>query len=98
MLESLKFSDNFSTDVFLNNSLPTYCAAIACVIAFALYRLLGFSNLTTSREMQGDPPGPRGVPLFGNEFQIPSDKQWLCFHDWSKQYGADVYYVLGSST
>lgn len=95
MLESFKLSGYLSTDVglnFLDNSLPTYCA-LACVIAFALYRLFGFSELIVSHEMQREPPGPRGVPLFGNEFQIPSDKQWLCFHDWSKQYGADVFHI-----
>ncbi|KAH8116168.1 cytochrome P450 [Phellopilus nigrolimitatus] len=34
-----------------------------------------------------DPPGPKGIPIFGNEFQIPRDKQWLRFHEWSQQYG-----------
>lgn len=97
MLESFKLSGYLSTDVGLNflDSLPTYCqCALACVTALALYRLLGFNGLIiSSHEMQRDPPGPRGVPLFGNEFQIPSDKQWLCFHDWSKQYGADVFHI-----
>lgn len=94
MLDTFKF-DCFSTDVFY--SLPTYYA-LACVIAFALYRLFGFSNLIIKHDMLRDPPGPRGVPIFGNGFQIPSDKQWLCFHDWSKQYGADILRVLGTIT
>ena len=34
-----------------------------------------------------DPPGPKGIPIFGNEFQIPKDKQWLKFDEWSKKYG-----------
>jgi len=33
------------------------------------------------------PPGPKGIPLVGNEFQIPDDKQWLTFHEWGKIYG-----------
>ncbi|KAL5476745.1 hypothetical protein ACEPAI_2931 [Sanghuangporus weigelae] len=39
------------------------------------------------------PPGPEGIPIFGNEFQIPRDKQWLKFHEWNRQYG-DVVQII----
>lgn len=32
-------------------------------------------------------PGPAGVPFVGVAWRIPSDKQWLKFHDWIKRYG-----------
>ena len=33
-------------------------------------------------------PGPKGLPWIGVGLQIPSDKQWLKFHEWILQYGA----------
>lgn len=53
-----------------------------------------FSLIVTQRTHRSpsstlrDPPGPKGIPFFGNEFQIPQDKQWLRFHEWSQKYGA----------
>ena len=32
-------------------------------------------------------PGPGGPPFVGVAWQIPSDKQWLKFHDWIENYG-----------
>ena len=33
------------------------------------------------------PPGPKGLPLLGNSYQIPARKQWLKFDEWIKEYG-----------
>ncbi|PBK93436.1 cytochrome P450 [Armillaria gallica] len=33
------------------------------------------------------PPGPRGLPLIGNLLDMPSDKEWLTFARWGKEYG-----------
>lgn len=32
------------------------------------------------------PPGPRGIPLLGNLFQLPQF-QWLRFTEWKEKYG-----------
>ncbi|PSK59245.1 3-hydroxyphenylacetate 6-hydroxylase [Elsinoe australis] len=32
------------------------------------------------------PPGPFPLPIFGNHFALPSNKPWITFEKWSKQY------------
>ncbi|PCH38746.1 cytochrome P450 [Wolfiporia cocos MD-104 SS10] len=44
------------------------------------------------------PPGPRGIPFFGNALQIPLEQQWKVLASWAKTYG-DVMHlsVMGQS-
>ncbi|KAI0336626.1 cytochrome P450 [Cubamyces sp. BRFM 1775] len=45
------------------------------------------------------PPGPVGWPFVGVAFQIPEDKQWLKFHEWTERYGDIVSTtVMGQPT
>ena len=59
--------------------------AILAFVYYACHLILRY--ITGSATHLKDPPGPRGVPIFGNEFQIPADKQWLTFHEWGQKYG-----------
>lgn len=34
------------------------------------------------------PPGPRGLPLLGNLFDMPRHSAWLAFSEWAKEFGA----------
>lgn len=34
------------------------------------------------------PPGPTGLPWFGNVFAIDAAHPWLSYEQWGKQYGA----------
>lgn len=62
--------------------------AVACISALTWHYRERASGGQT-------PPGPKGIPIFGNEFQIPRDKQWLKFHEWSQKYG--TLQISGSS-
>ncbi|KAI5117759.1 hypothetical protein M0805_000603 [Coniferiporia weirii] len=70
-------------------------AVVLAAISFYLYRSF-FKDSRHDRLRLRDPPGPRGIPFFGNEFQIPKDKQWLRFNEWSQQYG-DVVGIMAMS-
>ena len=36
------------------------------------------------------PPGPKKLPVIGNLLDLPSERQWETYAQWSKQYGACV--------
>lgn len=36
------------------------------------------------------PPGPRGLPLIGNSFDLPREKEWVTYSKWAKEYGQIV--------
>ncbi|KAH9887974.1 cytochrome P450 [Cubamyces lactineus] len=45
------------------------------------------------------PPGPPGIPLVGNVFDIPHEQAWVAYWDLSKRYGDVVSLsVLGQTT
>lgn len=33
------------------------------------------------------PPGPKGLPIFGNMFQLPKECGWIKYEEWSKEIG-----------
>ncbi|RXW13378.1 hypothetical protein EST38_g12477 [Candolleomyces aberdarensis] len=39
------------------------------------------------------PPGPKGAPLVGNLLQMPTEFEWIKFHEWCKEYNTDVLYL-----
>jgi hypothetical protein len=39
------------------------------------------------------PPGPTGLPLVGNIFDMPSSKEWLTFAQWGEKYGICPFLV-----
>ncbi|RXW25050.1 hypothetical protein EST38_g777 [Candolleomyces aberdarensis] len=44
------------------------------------------------------PPGPKGLPLVGNLFQIPSALQWIKYHEWSTELNTDIIHLQAAGT
>ncbi|KAG6330988.1 hypothetical protein ID866_8100 [Astraeus odoratus] len=71
-----------STKVFLFST--------AIFLAFATYRV--WKNRT--RRGLRLPPGPKGLPLLGNIFDIDPARPWVVYTEWGKRYGGIVYTSL----
>lgn len=54
---------------------------------FVLLGLLILRRLFCSRRPASLPPGPMGLPLVGNVFDMPSEKEWLTFAQWGETWG-----------
>lgn len=52
--------------------------AVLCGVSFVVFRRRR-SNLPL-------PPGPRGLPLFGNIFDVPKGQEWVTFDAISRKY------------
>ncbi|KIK76980.1 hypothetical protein PAXRUDRAFT_835149 [Paxillus rubicundulus Ve08.2h10] len=44
-----------------------------------------------SHELLQYPPGPKGVPLFGNALLVPKEDPWIVYTEWARVYGDVVY-------
>lgn len=52
--------------------------------------LLAGLVVTRLRRRRHYPPGPKGLPLIGNLFDIPTDYAWKIYRAFGDQYGSDI--------
>ena len=60
---------------------------IALIIALILFAVYVLKYLIFQSKSPSLPPGPKGLPLVGNIFDMPSEKEWLTFAKWGETYG-----------
>ena len=62
--------------------------------ALALAALILAWSLSRKRSGQFShyplPPGSKGLPLVGNLWDIPKEKEWITFAEWGKRYGMSI--------
>ncbi|TEB11285.1 cytochrome P450 [Coprinellus micaceus] len=78
----------FGESRFLTTTVLVGISGIVTVLAYRKLKAKGRLPL---------PPGPPGLPIVGNIFDIPEEDFWWKYKEWSDQYGSDVIYlsVLG---
>lgn len=60
-----------------------FFGAIICVLMVTWKIVSGKKRMKGTRA----PPGPKGWPIIGNFFDMPSVDQYLTFVNWGKKYG-----------
>ncbi|KAJ7836430.1 cytochrome P450, partial [Mycena leptocephala] len=69
------------------------------VWAFAAFLFLFYGlQWKRKRSQLPLPPGPKKLPLVGNLFDIPAERQWETYLEWSKQFNSDIIHLNAAGT
>lgn len=49
---------------------------------------VGAVVLFSRKQRRRHPPGPPGLPLVGNLFDLPKESTWLTYEAWGRKYGS----------
>ncbi|KAK0497945.1 cytochrome P450 [Armillaria luteobubalina] len=55
-------------------------------LSYVLYRLFSRTRLRL-------PPGPRGLPILGNIYDIPEKHEWVTYRDMARRYDSDIIHL-----
>ncbi|KAJ6471903.1 cytochrome P450 [Mycena sanguinolenta] len=72
-------------------SLGVLCASSAIFLVFFLRYSRAQSKLPL-------PPGPKKLPLLGNLFQMPSEREWETYMKWSRECKSDIIHLNVAGT
>jgi hypothetical protein len=74
-----------------------FSASDVCVVLGILALTLCIDLYAKRRRMLAlTPPGPASLPYIGNAFDIPSDKPWEKYLEWSKKYNSKYQLPIAS--
>ncbi|GJE84149.1 cytochrome P450 [Phanerochaete sordida] len=63
-------------------------------LILACFVLIGIAlRVYSQRRRLRLPPGPKGLPILGNVFDIPPKHEWLAYERWGREYGSDIIYL-----
>lgn len=68
--------------------LPEKVTAIAALSISGIAAVLTFKRLLDAKRRLPLPPGPPGLPIVGNIFDIPEENFWWKYKEWGDQYGS----------
>ncbi|KAL5514756.1 hypothetical protein ACEPAG_2072 [Sanghuangporus baumii] len=74
----------------------TLCAIVVSYASLCLWSWLK-RRTKHSLEHCSFPPGPKGLPLVGNIFDMPNSEEWVKAREWGEKYG-DLIMVKNFST
>lgn len=55
-------------------------------VAVLLVGLALVAVVSLNRKRRSLPPGPKGVPILGNIFDVPKEFEWLAYDRWSREF------------
>ena len=83
---ALYFHLRSAVSVALFEAMSSPALTVPALVVTALAVIAAFV-LRSRKNQLPLPPGPRGVPIFGNLFQIPKECGWEKYEEWSKELG-----------
>ncbi|KAI8996249.1 cytochrome P450 [Trametes punicea] len=55
--------------------------------------VLALAVLAVRRKRRCLPPGPKGLPILGNIFDVPKEFEWLAYEQWGREFRSDIIYL-----
>ena len=74
-----------SSTVFVIKAYPVYASLVTILLFFFVKR--NVENRQRNPRHLPLPPGPKGYPLIGSLFDVPTEKPWITYNEWAKTYG-----------
>lgn len=69
-------------------TMPSLMTALDISLGFV--GLILIKKLLTRRSPAPLPPGPKGLPIVGNIFDMPSEQEWVTFAQWGEKHGRQI--------